>query len=78
MSVNPKDNNLYFALEHCAVLPPHMMPRANTPDRKPIRGFCIKRRDNMTDKDRVDILSDILLAVIDIIVGIRLPDQWGK
>jgi hypothetical protein len=32
----------------------------------------------MTDKDRVDILSDILLAVIDIIVGIRLPDQLGK
>ena len=33
---------------------------------------------SVTDRDRVDILSDILLAIIDIIVGIRLPEQMGK
>jgi hypothetical protein len=33
---------------------------------------------SVTDRDRVDVLSDILLAIIDIIVGIRLPDQTGK
>ena len=42
------------------------------------RGIFILGVVFVTDRDRVDMLSDILLAIIDIIVGIRLPEQMGK